>query len=388
MAGKLVKVVSPKITRNESAMPKPSIPTLYSSLHRYLLQRITDRCDSRLTNLIWLMMGMFSGASVQLPLVARKLPLIAQKWSTVKRLSRWLDNGVVRVRQWYEPTARELLSRAASGGQVRLILDGTKVANGHQLLMVALAYQRRALPIAWTWVKGGRGHSTTTQQVALLSYLRGLIPPNSTVTLIADGEFGTGLLMDYLEHWGWQYVLRLACDTQIMRHCPGRDDGRWQRIDTWLKVGQPPLFLQRVSISKAYPQGGNVLIFQESGQSEAWFLATNLPTGEATLQTYRLRMWIEEMFGDMKGHGFDLESSHLAHFLRLSRLTLAVCLLYVWLMLIGKHVEHHRLWSQIDRIRGDLSLFRWGWDFLERRLALSLAPPDVDFSLFCSVSGG
>lgn len=97
--------------------------------------------------------------------------------------------------------------------------------------------------------------------MALLSYVRGLIPTGSNVTLIADGEFGTGLLMDYLEHWGWQYVLRLACDTQIMVHCPEHDDGRWQRIDTWLQVGQPPLFLQHVSISQAYPQGGHVLIF-------------------------------------------------------------------------------------------------------------------------------
>ena len=44
------------------------------------------------------------------------------------------------------------------------------------------------------------------------------------------------------------------------------------------------------------------------------------------------------MFGDMKGHGFDLEHSRLRHFLRLSRLTLAVCLLYVWLVATGEHV--------------------------------------------------
>ena len=45
------------------------------------------------------------------------------------------------------------------------------------------------------------------------------------------------------------------------------------------------------------------------------------------MRLYRCRMWIEEMFGDMKKHGFDLEMTHLRHFLRLSRLTMAVCLL-------------------------------------------------------------
>ena len=38
------------------------------------------------------------------------------------------------------------------------------------------------------------------------------------------------------------------------------------------------------------------------------------------------------MFGDLKKNGFDLESSHLHDFLRLSRLTLAVALLHTWLM--------------------------------------------------------
>jgi hypothetical protein len=36
-----------------------AIPALYHSLHEYLMQRIPDECDSRLTNLIWLMMGIF-----------------------------------------------------------------------------------------------------------------------------------------------------------------------------------------------------------------------------------------------------------------------------------------------------------------------------------------
>ncbi|GEM_PF-2378170 len=76
-------------------MPPMSIPQLYRSLHSYLLKRIPDDCDSRLTNLIYLMMGMFLGGSVQLPKIARKLPLRQQKWSIVKRLSRFLDNPVL-----------------------------------------------------------------------------------------------------------------------------------------------------------------------------------------------------------------------------------------------------------------------------------------------------
>ena len=40
-----------------------------------------------------------------------------------------------------------------------------------------------------------------------------------------------------------------------------------------------------------------------------WFLISLDRT--ALLKIYRKRMWVEEMYGDMKGHGFDLEATHL-----------------------------------------------------------------------------
>ena len=74
----------------------------------------------------------------------------------------------------------------------------------------------------------------------------------------------------------------------------------------------------------------NLLIHWKVGEDEPWCLATNLSDRQMTLQAYAHRMWIEEMFGDMKSHGFELESTMLCHADRLSRLTLAVALLQVW----------------------------------------------------------
>jgi hypothetical protein len=80
-------------------------------------------------------------------------------------------------------------------------------------------------------------------------------------------------------------------------------------------------------------------------------------------------MWIEEMFGDFKGHGFDLESSQLHTFLRLSRLTLAVVLLYLWLVAYGSAVIKKGRRYLVDRKdRRDLSIFRIGLDMIDRHL--------------------
>jgi hypothetical protein len=92
----------------------------------------------------------------------------------------------------------------------------------------------------------------------------------------------------------------------------------------------------------------------------------NLPDREMALRYYRRRMWIEEMFGDLKKHGFDLESTMLHDFLRLSRLTLAVAYLYVWLISVGSRTIHSGLRHLVDR--HDLSIFQIGLRFIQRRL--------------------
>src|SRR5260221_12462267 len=146
-----------------------AIPRLYSSFHEYVMQRIPDECETRSMNLIWLMLGVFQSRSVQLNLVARKVPVRAKKLSLVKRFGRFLDNAAVRVRSWYDPFVRPLLRAAASTGQVRLIMDASKVSHGYRLLMGGLAYGRRSLPIAWGWVHSSRGHTSTRVRGALLA---------------------------------------------------------------------------------------------------------------------------------------------------------------------------------------------------------------------------
>ena len=111
----------------------------------------------------------------------------------------------------------------------------------------------------------------------------------------------------------------------------------------------------------------NLLIHWKAGEKEPWCLATNLPDLGMALQYYRRRMWIEEMFGDMKKHGFDLERTMLRHFDRLSRLTLAVALLYVWLISCGTRIVRNGMRDLVDRNdRRDLSIFQIGLRFIER----------------------
>jgi len=362
-----------------------AIPAMYRSLHEYLMQRIPDECESRLTNLIFLMMGVFQARSVQLNLAARKVPIRAKKLSIVKRFARFLNNGAVRVRDWYHPFASALLQAASVTGRVRLIIDASKVSQGHRLLMVSVAYHRRSLPIAWTWVRSSRGHSPTAKQVKLLEYVYRLLPLGVKVSLVGDCEFDHPLLIENLHFWGWDYALRQPGHHLVLP----RGTTTWQRVDSFPLQPGMSVWRGRVLLTRASPYPTHLVLHWQPGQTESWYLATNLLCPQAAVKLYRLRMWIEEMFGDLKKHGFDLESTHLRHFLRLSRLTLTVCLLYVWLVALGHYVLAHDLAAQVDRTdRRDLSIFRLGWDFLEDCLRLFDPIPSVAFPTFSSLSGG
>jgi hypothetical protein len=106
------------------------------------------------------------------------------------------------------------------------------------------------------------------------------------------------------------------------------EQGDWKELASFVeKPGQCSWYPRAYLIQQEmYPVA--VLIYWQIGEKESWCLATNLPDATLTVRYYRRRMWTEEMFGDFKKHGFDLESIMLHHAARLSRLTLAVAFLY------------------------------------------------------------
>jgi hypothetical protein len=309
-----------------------------------------------------MLVGLYESRSVHLSKVAEKIPGSACLPSLTRRMRRLLDNPAIRVREWYEPIAKSVIERMAAG-EIRLIVDGSKVGFGHQLLLVSMAYRRRSIPLAWTWVKGSRGHSTVHKQKALLSYVHSLIPAKNQVLLVGDAEFGEVEVQKLLKKWHWRYVLRQK-GRYLLRP---QGQTHFQRLDSLVQKAGQSVWLEDCHLTAKYAYPVNFLAYWKPGEKNPWLLATNLESPHATRKAYSRRMWIEESFGDMKSNGFDLESTHLRHFSRLSRLTLAVVLLYVWLLAFGSQVIKSGRRHLVDRNdRRDLSLFRIGRNMAER----------------------
>ncbi len=345
-----------------------------NELYHTWIQRICElRPGQRITqirNFAWLVVGIYKSRSVYLSRIVGKIPGSAKLLSITRRLSRLLDNPAIRVREWYEPIARQWLENQWHRVQeIHLIVDGTKVGFGHQLLMVSLAYRSRAIPIAWTWVKHVRGHSSAYKQMALLNYVRTLLPVGAAVFLVGDCEFGSVEVLKWLDQWHWFYVMRQKSDTYIWLE----QYGNWKPFGSFLHKAGESFWLGHgyLTASQIYPT--NLLAHWQVGEKEPWYLATNLPDRNTSLKHYQRRMWVEEMHGDFKKHGFDLECTMLRDFSHLSRLTLAVALLYVWLISVGSHTIHQGLRHLVDRHdRRDLSIFQIGLRFIQRRLTNAL----------------
>jgi hypothetical protein len=348
------------------------INRLYRSLRDLLVQLRPNERETRLRNFSWLLAGLFLSRSVHLSKIATKIPTAkATLPSVVRRLSRLVDNASIRVREWYEPLARRLIEcQAKKLGEVRLIVDGSKVGFEHRLLMVGLAYRKRAIPIAWSWVKSEKGHSSSYKQRALLGYVRRLMPdgPAPRVSVVGDSEFGAVAVMKRLEEWGWYYVLRQKSSHLV---CSERKPEReWRALGELIDRAGGKVWLEGALLSRLHAHETNLLLYWGRGEKEPWLLATNLAGSREALSCYRRRMWMEEMFADFKGHGFDLESTQLRRFARLSRLTLAVALLYVWLVEHGARVIKRGQRRMVDRSdRRDHSVFRLGCNMLDRCLA-------------------
>ena len=348
---------------------------LINNLYHNWMQRICElRPNQRITqvrNFVWLMIGIYQSHSVTLSKIAIKIPGSAKLVSTTRRLSRFLDNPAINVREWYQPIAEYWLqAQLQCLGEICLIVDGTKVGYGHQLLMVSLAYRKRAIPIVWTWVKHVRGHSSAHKQLALLNYVRTLLPVGAAVFLVGDCEFGSVEVLKWLDHKHWWYVLRQKSDT-----CLWFDQfGQWKPFSSFIQKAGQSLWLGQGCLTAKEIYLTNLLVHWQIGEKEPWHLATNLPDRTMALKYYQRRMWCEELHGDLKDHGFDLESTMLHDFLRLSRLTLAVAFLYVWLISVGGRSIHQGLRHLVDRNdRRDLSIFQIGLRFTQRRLTNDLS---------------
>jgi hypothetical protein len=324
-----------------------------------------------LNTLAALISGIVGSKSSQLPHIATKVPDGTKPESRVKRFARWLDNAHILEEMYFLPYADVLLRHLALETVV-LVMDGSGVGRGCTALMIHVVYKGRALPLAWRVRHAPKGHFPEDLHIAVVEVMREVLPAGAKVVFLGDGEFDGTALQATLHEAGWSYVCRTAMSTTATW------DGTAFRLDTLgacLKPGRL-IEVQNVHVTREAYGPIMVLCCWAKEYQEPLYLVSNMMTAEEACRWYEKRFRVETFFSDQKSRGFHLHKSHISDPQRLSRLLIAACLAYIWIIYLGSLCEKEGWREHIHRKkRCDLSLFQLGLRFLEHFLNEELPIP-------------
>jgi hypothetical protein len=311
-----------------------------------------------------LVSGIVASQSTQLPRIAAKVPDGRKPESRVKRFARWVGNDYITIERFFVPYAEVLLAQLALQPLV-LVIDGSVVGRGCMALMIHVVYKGRALPLAWVGRRGKKGHFPEALHLALLAQVHEVIPPGAPVVVLGDGEFdGTGF-QQALDEAGWSYVCRTGS------HVTASWAGRTFRLETVRWCIKPGTLVELPAAALTREAYGPILLLccWAQGYKEPLYLVSNLDSAEEACRLYAKRFRIETFFSDQKSRGFHLHKSHIADQQRLSRLLVAACLAYIWIIYLGSVCEQDGWVTIIHRgARCDLSLFQMGLRLLDHLL--------------------
>ena len=345
---------------------------LYNRLDEKLRALVLVKNGKRVTNWIWIIVGILQSQSSNLSQIANYLPMGTKAESRVTLIRRWLMNPQVKVWPFYKKVLKHVLS-GWSQMEAYLILDGVMVFGDRwQIFRVSLRHGCRAIPIAWTIVEGNGLVKVAKLKGMLEKAQRFLKRYVKRVTFLADAGFRDCDWAQLCLKLGWNYAIRIACNTYITL-----PDGTSDRLDNLVPVNRNRYF-QNVLLTRETKLQTNVSVTwttDEKGKPDMVPIITEQIACRARLREYGFRMSIEQSFRDDKSGGFDLEHTRLQHAQRIDHLLLAIAIATLWCHELGEFVlrqgETARCWVDPAHER-TLSLFQLGLRWLKRFLATGL----------------
>ena len=277
---------------------------LYSKLTTQLRERLPTASVAQVRNQALVTQALAYSPNCHLATLATLLPVPGQRENLVQRIRRWLANQAVTQHHCYIPLVCQLFVQW-SGAEVGLVLDRTDIEDQRSILMLAVAFQHRALPLAWRVLPFGGTNAET--QVALLKQVQPYLPNPKRVriTLYGDCEFRAVEVQRYCQahHWHWQ--LGLKSDTLFRR---GAAD--WQPLRAIAVTRGQRCYIQDVILTQQHAFGPvNLIADWTSNEETPRYVVTDQRADRHAWRRGRKRFWIEPFFRNWKSYGIGTSAS-------------------------------------------------------------------------------
>lgn len=356
-----------------------SSPPLENTMKK-LFRHHTTLTEAQIERISRLESALLLAGSLHLSQVARWVRQASQQESRVEFVMRMLSAPYVSQEQLYQPLVRYAL-RKYSVPQWHLILDRTNlVPHVWDLLMVSLAFRKRALPLRWQILPFGCTGVNT--QVALLEKVLSVVPSQQATVLHGDTEFGAVPIMRWCQHHHWDFVLGQTSHTYYQVGA----DQRWYSLKDLKITKRHPVYLSAIHWTKEHALGPlNLYAFYAPHQSDATsprsdyrYQVTSLPITHTLRRIGRRRWSTEPLFRDLKSAGWHLEESALHQDFTREHLLVLLNFNYLWATCIGRWLAKRGIRSHIDDSpQRRYSFFRIGLDWLIHRYVMGDSIPPM-----------
>lgn len=334
--------------------------TLQRNLTSELQRRLPAASKPQVQNLALLTQALVYSPDCHLTNLALELPIAGQRDSLIQRLVRFLDNCHIIRATHYLPLVQELFAHWPDR-EVNLVMDRTDIGQERSLLLLAVAFQHRAIPLTWRVLSFGG--TSAELQITLLQEIAAYLPPATRVTFLGDCEFRAVDVQRYCREKKWHWQVGVKSDTLFHT-----GNGHWQALRTVTVARHARRYVHNITLthSQALSQVHLIADWTRNWDTPHYFVCDQ-PTNGHSWRRGRKRFWIEPTFRDWKSYGFDLEASQLLLAERFDRLLLAMNVATLWLLHLGHWVRISGRRPLLEgRHRRDFSCFRLGRDYARR----------------------
>lgn len=243
----------------------------------------------------------------------------------------------IEVRECFAPLLSWVLSWwPTDKKRLALALDASSLSDRFTVLCISVLYRRGAIAVAWYMLQANAPGEWKPMWIDLLESLRGSVPEDWTVLVMADRGLYARWLYQHIQQVGWHPFLRI--NTRGKARPKGQSEFHW--LSTYVPVhgsvwsGQVRCFPEASS-----RLDGTLLARWDEEHTDPWLIVTDFPPDEAEVAWYGMRFWIECGLKDGKRGGWDWYDTKMQDPKRAARLWLVMAVATLWVLGVGAEQE-------------------------------------------------